>query len=68
VDGWRRGGADVYVYFDNDAKVHAPTDALRLIEELGRREATLRPRRATTNVGRSTAWRGDRTKGRAAHG
>jgi uncharacterized protein YecE (DUF72 family) len=35
---WRspRGGArDVYVYFDNDAKVHAPFDAARLIERLG---------------------------------
>jgi uncharacterized protein YecE (DUF72 family) len=26
---------DVYVYFDNDAKVHAPFDALRLAERLG---------------------------------
>lgn len=36
--GWRNegGGAhDVYVYFDNDAKVHAPYDALRLAERLG---------------------------------
>ena len=35
--GWRSdtGGArDVYVYFDNDAKVHAPYDALRLAERL----------------------------------
>jgi uncharacterized protein YecE (DUF72 family) len=34
---WRspRGGArDVYVYFDNDAKVHAPFDAERLAERL----------------------------------
>ncbi|HEX2203945.1 MAG TPA: DUF72 domain-containing protein [Longimicrobium sp.] len=29
-----RGGRDVYVYFDNDAKVHAPFDALRLRERL----------------------------------
>jgi uncharacterized protein YecE (DUF72 family) len=28
---WR---ADVYVYFDNDAKVHAPSDAIRLRERL----------------------------------
>jgi uncharacterized protein YecE (DUF72 family) len=38
VNGWRSdgGGAhDVYVYFDNDAKVHAPFDALRLAERLG---------------------------------
>jgi uncharacterized protein YecE (DUF72 family) len=26
---------DVYVYFDNDAKVHAPFDAIRLAERLG---------------------------------
>lgn len=27
---WRDEGADVYVYFDNDAQAHAPTDAIRL--------------------------------------
>lgn len=33
---WRRRGArDAYVYFDNDAKVHAPHDAQRLAERLG---------------------------------
>jgi uncharacterized protein YecE (DUF72 family) len=30
----RRGGRDVYVYFDNDAKVHAPFDAMRLRERV----------------------------------
>ena len=30
---WRRRG-DVYCYFDNDAKVHAPFDAARLIARL----------------------------------
>ena len=30
----RAGARDVYVYFDNDAKVHAPFDALRLAERL----------------------------------
>jgi uncharacterized protein YecE (DUF72 family) len=30
VARWRRGGRDTYVYFDNDAKVHAPFDAMRL--------------------------------------
>ncbi len=29
------GQRDVYVYFDNDAKVHAPRDALRLMERVG---------------------------------
>ena len=37
VAGWRKGGRDVYVYFDNDAKVHAPFDAQRLRERVGRR-------------------------------
>ena len=31
---WARRG-DVYCYFDNDAKVHAPFDALALMQELG---------------------------------
>ncbi|HEX7119845.1 MAG TPA: DUF72 domain-containing protein [Longimicrobiales bacterium] len=30
-----RKGRDVYVYFDNDARVHAPFDAIRLAERLG---------------------------------
>ena len=53
--GRRVGGApapkprDVYVYFDNDAKVRAPADARRLVELVdarrrgGRRIETLRP-------------------------
>jgi uncharacterized protein YecE (DUF72 family) len=33
---WRgRSAREAYVYFDNDAKVHAPHDALRLSERLG---------------------------------
>jgi uncharacterized protein YecE (DUF72 family) len=38
IVGWRddpAGGRDVYVYFDNDAKVHAPFDAMRLAERVG---------------------------------
>jgi uncharacterized protein YecE (DUF72 family) len=30
VDRWSRAGADVFVYFDNDANAFAPRDALRL--------------------------------------
>ena len=30
----RAAGRDVHVYFDNDAKVHAPFDAIRLAERL----------------------------------
>lgn len=36
VRDWSATGADVYVYFDNDAKVHAPYDALRLLDRLGK--------------------------------
>lgn len=35
IAGWSRRGYDVYVYFDNDAQGHAPSDALRLIARLG---------------------------------
>ncbi|HEY0528180.1 MAG TPA: DUF72 domain-containing protein [Gemmatimonadaceae bacterium] len=39
IQSWRaptasRKGLDVYVYFDNDAKVHAPHDARRLTERV----------------------------------
>jgi uncharacterized protein YecE (DUF72 family) len=37
ISRWRRTGLDVYVYFDNDAKVHAPFDALWLAERVGSR-------------------------------
>ena len=33
----RRGGRDVYVYFDNDVKVRAPYDAIGLAERVGGR-------------------------------
>lgn len=41
--GPRRGGRDVHVYFDNDAKVHAPFDAMKLAGWLGlkRKESRL---------------------------
>jgi len=36
IKRWRgRASRDAYVYFDNDAKVHAPHDALRLAARLG---------------------------------
>ena len=37
VNRWRHDRRDVYVYFDNDAKVHAPFDAMRLRERVERR-------------------------------
>ena len=36
VRRWVEQGLDSYVYFDNDAKVHAPYDALGLMARLGR--------------------------------
>lgn len=36
IGGWRSNRCDVYVYFDNDAKVHAPFDARRLAERAAR--------------------------------
>jgi uncharacterized protein YecE (DUF72 family) len=33
--GWLDEGHDVHVYFDNDAKGHAPYDAVRLLARLG---------------------------------
>ena len=45
VRGWLARG-DVYVYFDNDAKVHAPFDALGLVARLqGRKPERLHPGR-----------------------
>ena len=35
IAAWRTSGHDVYVYFDNDARVHAPYDAMRLAERVG---------------------------------
>jgi uncharacterized protein YecE (DUF72 family) len=35
IAAWRATGHDVYVYFDNDIKVHAPYDAMRLAERVG---------------------------------
>ena len=35
IDAPRAKARDIYVYFDNDAKVHAPFDAMRLMERLG---------------------------------
>ncbi|HLU64535.1 MAG TPA: DUF72 domain-containing protein, partial [Protaetiibacter sp.] len=41
VQGWHAAGHDVLVYFDNDAKVRAPFDALALVELLG--DVAVRP-------------------------
>lgn len=36
IHGWTDAGRDVYVYFDNDARGHAPHDALALVERTER--------------------------------
>ncbi len=56
----RGKGRDVFVYFDNDVKVHAPYDARMLAHLLGQGPAPRRPRealRAVTEVPR-TRWPG----------
>jgi uncharacterized protein YecE (DUF72 family) len=37
IRGWQETGRDVYTYFDNDVKVHAPFDAINLAARLGLR-------------------------------
>ena len=37
IRGWVAGGCDVFAYFDNDAKVHAPFNAICLIDKLAAR-------------------------------
>jgi uncharacterized protein YecE (DUF72 family) len=45
---WRDDGADVYVYFDNDAEGHAPFDALRLQEMVAAAPVPQSARRLTS--------------------
>jgi uncharacterized protein YecE (DUF72 family) len=47
VRAWTGAGSarDVYVYFDNDAKVHAPHDALRLARRATELGVSVRPPR-----------------------
>ena len=35
IRGWADQGLDVFAYFDNDVKVHAPYDAMALMDRLG---------------------------------
>jgi uncharacterized protein YecE (DUF72 family) len=51
---WRAGGLDIYVYFDNDAKVHAPFDAMRLAQRVGPTPAPHPAPAATTRCPCST--------------
>ena len=51
IADWARGGSDVFVYFDNDARGHAPHDALRLRRAVEAR--LLRPRKARPAPGAS---------------
>lgn len=50
VREWAASGKDVYVYFDNDAKVRAPFDALTLADSIARRQkARTKPRPSTSS-------------------
>ena len=52
---WSKRG-DVFCYFDNDAKVHAPFDAMALMQQLGLADdAPARPARARGEAAR-TQW------------
>jgi len=51
---WAAKRRDVYCYFDNDAKVKAPFDALRLIELLGDRIEPWNPRPAPSTSRRTS--------------
>lgn len=55
IRGWCGAGRDVYAYFDNDVKVHAPYDAISLAARLGLRPPEqahlLDPARARTVAG-----------------
>lgn len=53
----RKSGRDVFVYFDNDVKVHAPFDAMDLARRLG-----MEPGYETPPPGRPAARRRSRTK------
>lgn len=53
----RKAGRDVFVYFDNDVKVHAPFDAIGLARRLG-----MEPRYDEPPPGRPPAKRRSRTK------
>ncbi|MCU1433062.1 MAG: hypothetical protein JWP95_2167 [Actinotalea sp.] len=43
IRAWTAAGLDVFVYFDNDVKVHAPYDAQRLAAMLGAGPADVAP-------------------------
>jgi uncharacterized protein YecE (DUF72 family) len=45
IAGWAQAGSDVFVYFDNDARGHAPHDAERLRALVGARPGVLSRRR-----------------------
>ena len=49
---WLAAGADVYVFFDNTDKRHAPHDALRLLAAVADRVPTGRRRSARSALGR----------------
>ena len=51
ITAWAAAGDDVYVYFDNDARGHAPHDALRLETAVDTHRPTLRSTRTRARRG-----------------
>ena len=65
--GRRKGGRDVFVYFDNDVKTHAPFDAMALARQLRERPPERRrPADASAPVAVRTRWPGWRKRDVAA--
>jgi uncharacterized protein YecE (DUF72 family) len=62
----RRKGRDVYVYFDNDAKVRAPYDAMALRRALGLRELAMSSRDRSAPRQLPAGWRAQRAAEAAA--
>jgi uncharacterized protein YecE (DUF72 family) len=67
IRAWAAQGQDIYCYFDNDMKVHAPFDAHTLMRKLGQQTPALtRPARRSQNrrhderplTPRANPWRG----------
>jgi uncharacterized protein YecE (DUF72 family) len=68
VRRWAATGRDVYVYFDNDAKVHAPHDAIRLAKVVAatRRERAISSRRWASKTGSRSSASSSRAPARRA--
>lgn len=46
VKAWNRTGKEAFIYFSNEAKVHSPAGALKLMKELGEERGQVKRKRA----------------------